>query len=198
MSNIGLVVAMSMEIPDIFRDKSSVHQIGDNAIHIVVSGIGQKRARYSTEKVCREFHPDYLMTLGFCGGTRDDLHIGHLVIADRVTYGRKEIELDNKYLDEATNALHGMEYHRGVFQTFDWPIFSRNRVSKDTLAVDMESFAIADIGRTYHIPTVMIKAVSDIVPEKVSMNSLLNLIKIIRGNAKAKNQLNEFAKQYFL
>lgn len=203
MSSIGLIVAIRREIPDILQHKKlGSHKIGNDDVYIVVSGIGPQKARNATEKICSncsEFHPDYLMTLGFCGGVHDDLEIGHLIIADRVTYENQEIELEKKHLDKTINALVGNEYQIGKFQTFDWPVLSRNKVSEDTLAVDMESFAIAEIARNCRMPIIIIKGVCDIVPERVSLKSLWNLVTTIRNNTKnTKSQLNNFAKQYFL
>ena len=45
----------------------------------------------------------------------------------------------------------------------------------------------------------IIKAVSDIVPENFSINSIFSLIKNFKDNSgEAKNQLNKFVRQYFL
>ena len=197
-SNVGLLIATKMEVPNIFRSMSSVYPIGDSEIHMVVSGMGQKKARRAAEYLCRESHPDYLMMLGVCGGTRDDLDIGHIIIADRVIYGREEIELDSIYWDNVVEALQDMQYHKGTFQTFDRPVLSRGKVSKDTLAVDMEAFAVADIGRNYGVPTVVIKAVSDVVPQRIGVHTLQNLINFRRYITRAKVQLDTFAERYFV
>jgi nucleoside phosphorylase len=193
---------MRAEIPNIFYDKSSVYQIGDHAIKVAVSGIGQKRARNTTKKVCtgfQGFYPDFLIALGFCGATRHDLDIGHLIIANRLSYRDQEIELQNVNLDKVINPLVGTEYRIGKLQTFNWPVFSRKRVSNDTFAVDMESFAIAETSRKYQVPAMIIKAVSDIVPEHRSLHSLLSFVRTIGGNTKtAKIKLNEFVKKTFL
>lgn len=97
MSNIGLIVAIRREIPDILQHKKlGSHKIGNDDVYIVVSGIGPQKARNATEKICSncgEFHPDSLMTLGFCGGVHEDLEIGHLIIADRVSYKTKKLSL---------------------------------------------------------------------------------------------------------
>ena len=76
------------------------------------------------------------------------------------------------------------EYHLGKLQTSNWPVLSRARVAGDTLAVDMESFAIAQTAAKYQIPAIIIKAVSDIVPKHASLIGLLNLVRSFKINSK--------------
>ena len=189
---------MGSEVPDLFPGKSGVHRIGDHVVHVVVSGIGPQRARRATERMCTGFHdfyPDWIMALGFCGGTRDDLDIGHLIVADRVAYRNREIALDGVPFAGAVRASQGMTYHIGQVQMVDWPALSRNRVTAATLAVDMESFAIVDTAQHHHTPVMIVKAVSDIVPRRTSVKNLLNLAPF--GAQEAKSQLDAFAKRYF-
>jgi nucleoside phosphorylase len=167
MPNIGLIVAMRAEVPHMLKELTGIYRIGDNAIRVAVSGIGLKRARRATQQVCTGslgFLPDLLINSGFCGAVRDKLDIGHLIIANRLAYRDREIQLENSPIEKIVDLLDGSEFHVGKLQTFNWPVLSRAKVAGDTLAVDMESFAIAQTAATYHIPTIIIKAVSDIVP----------------------------------
>jgi nucleoside phosphorylase len=201
MPDIGLIVAMRLEVPDLFHGNTGIKQVGDNRIKVAISGIGQKRARRTTRKMCRNtngFCPERLISLGFCGGTQDDLVIGQLIIANRLSYNDQEIELENRYLTETMGFLKGSLYRVGKLQTFNRPVFSKNKILKDTVAVDMESFAIAQTARNHHIPITFIKAVSDLVPDKATLKNLFILLKSMRSNLKkAKHQLNLFAREYF-
>ncbi len=201
MPDIGLIVAIRSEVPDLFHDNTGIKQVGDNRIKVAISGIGQKRARHTTRKMCQnanDFCPERLISLGFCGGTQDNLVIGQLIIANRLSYNGQEIELENRYLTEAMGSLKESLYRVGKFQTFNRPIFSKNKILKDTVAIDMESFAIAQTARNHHIPITVIKVVSDIVPDKATLRNLFNLLKSMRSNfKKAKRQLNLFAREYF-
>jgi nucleoside phosphorylase len=194
MPNICLIAAMRAEIPYMLKNASGTYRIGDNAIRFVVSGIGPRKARRATQQVCNGalgFLPDLLINSGFCGAAQNGLGIGQLIVADRLTYGDREIQLDDNLIENIVGILIEAEFHVGKLQTFNWPVLSRARAAPDTLAVDMESFAIAHMAAKYRIPAVFIKAVSDIVPERTSMIGLLNFVRsCIVGSKKARTSLN--------
>jgi nucleoside phosphorylase len=145
-----------------------------------------------------EFLPDLLINSGFCGGVRNKLDIGHLIIANRLAYCGREIQLENSPIKKVVDLLAESIYHVGKLQTFNWPILSRARVAGDTLAVDMESFAIAQIAAKYRIPVIIIKAISDIVPKHASLISLLNLVRSLKINSKkARARLSMIVKKIF-
>jgi len=187
MPNIGLIVAMRAEVPYMFKDTNGIYQVADNAIRVVVSGIGLKKARLATQQVCSGFagfFPDLLINSGFCGAAQNKLAIGDLIIANRLAYRGLEIQLENSPIEKVVSLLVESECHVGKIQTFNWPVLSRAWVAGDTLAVDMESFAIAQIAAKYQIPAIFIKAVSDIVPKHASPISLLNLVRSLKINSK--------------
>jgi nucleoside phosphorylase len=180
MPNIGLIVAMRAEVPHILKNTTGIYQIGDNATRVAVSGIGLKKARRATQQVCTGslgFIPDLLINSGICGAVRDKLDIGHLIIANRLAYRDREIQLENSPIEKVVDLLVESEIHVGKLQTFNWPVLSRARVAGDTLAVDMESFAIAQTAAKYHIPTIIIKAVSDLIPKHAGLISLLSQVR---------------------
>jgi len=178
---------MRAEVPHMLKDTTGIYRIGDNTIRVAVSGIGLKRARRATQQVCTGslgFLPDLLINSGFCGAVRDKLDIGHLIIANRLAYRDREIQLENSPIEQVVDLLLESEYHLGKLQTSNWPVLSRARVAGDTLAVDMEAFAIAQTAAKYQIPAIIIKAVSDIVPKHASLIGLLNLVRSFKINSK--------------
>ena len=120
-----------------------------------------------------------LINSGFCGSVRKQLDIGHLIIANRLAYRDREIQLENSPIENIVDLLVESEFYVGKVQTFNWPVLSRARVAEDTLAVDMESFAIALTAAKYQIPVIIMKAVSDIVPKQATLISLLNQVRIL-------------------
>ena len=201
MSNIALIVAMRTEIPHMLKDTSGIFQTGDKAIRLAVSGIGPKKSRRTTQQVCTGslgFIPDLLINAGFCGAARNEINIGHLIIANLLGYRDRVIQLDNSPIEKIGNLLLGSEYRIGKLQTFNWPVLSRARVSGDALAVDMESFAVAQTAATYEIPAIIIKAVSDIVPQHAGLYTLLTLLRNIKSNTrKARAGLSVIVKKIF-
>jgi hypothetical protein len=101
-----------------------------------------------------------------------------------MAYRDREIQLENSPIEKVADLLAASECHLGKVQTFNWPVLSRTGVTGDTLAVDMESFAIAQTAAKYQIPAIIIKAVSDIVPKHASLISLLNLVRSLKINLK--------------
>lgn len=187
MPNIGLIVAMRAEVPYVLKNTIGIYQIGDNAIRVAVSGIGLKKARRTAQQLCTGsigFLPDLLINSGICGAVGNKLDIGHLIIANRIAYRDREIQLENSPIEKFANLLVDSEYHIGKLQTSNWPVLSRARITGDTLAVDMESFAIAQTAAKYQIPVIIIKAVSDIVPNHAGPIGLLNLMRSFKINSK--------------
>ena len=201
MPNIALIVAMRTEVPYIFKETSGPVQIGRNAVGLAVSGVGLKRARQTAQRVCSGslgFQPDLLINSGFCGAVGKDLDIGSLVIPDRLAHRDLEIELKNRAVEQVANHLAQWEYHVGKLQSFNWPVLSRSRVPGDTLAVDMESFAIAQAAARNHMPLTIIKAVSDVVPEQISLTGLLSLARSLRVHPKkARARLSTILNRLF-
>ena len=199
MPNIGLIVAMRAEVPYMLKNTTGIYRIGDNAIRVAVSGIGLKKAQRATQQVCTGslgFHPDLMINAGFCGAVRNELDIGHLIIANRLAYRDREIRLENSPIEKVVGRLVEFEYHLGKLQTFNWPVLSRARVTSDALAVDMESFAIAQTAANYQIPAIIIKAVSDIVPEHPGLFRLLTLVRKFKINMKkARIRLSMIVKK---
>ena len=199
MPNIVLIVAMRTEVPHMLQNTTGIYRIGDNAIRLAVTGIGPKKARRTTQQVCTGsigFIPDLLINSGFCGAVRNDLNIGHLIIANLIAYRDREMQLENSPIEKVAALSVGSEYQVGKLQTFNWPVLSRARVSGDTLAVDMESFAIAQTAATYQIPAIIIKAVSDIVPQHAGLFSLLTLVRNLKMNTKtARERLSMIVKK---
>jgi adenosylhomocysteine nucleosidase len=192
---------MRTEASSIFGDTAGISRVGDNAIGLFVSGIGLKRARRAAQRVCNGalgFQPDLLINSGFCGAVGKGLDIGHLVIPDRLAHRDQEIGSKNRAVEKVADRLVNCKYHVGKLQSFNWPVLSRSRVPRDTLAVDMESFAIAQTAAKYRMPLIIIKAVSDVVPEHVSLTGLLTLARSLRVNTPtARARLSAILEQLF-
>lgn len=199
MPNIGLIVALQAEMPHFLKEYGSVYRTGAHAVKVAVSGIGPHRARRATQQMCNGslgFYPELLLNLGFCGAVQDDLDIGQLVVACRLSFRKQEITPSPTAIAGIVDLLAGMNYRIGKLQTFNWPVLSRSRVSGDTLAVDMESFAVAHTAAEYRIPALLIKAVSDRVPRHVSLRRLLAAFQSLKGGMpKARRQLDSLAQK---
>ncbi len=194
MANIGLIVAMQIEVPPVLKHTTGICRIGDNAIRFAVTGIGPKKARHATQQVCTGslgFRPDLLINAGFCGAVQNELNVGDLILANLIGYRDREIRLQNSHIAKIADLLLGIDHQVGKLQTFNRPVLSKARVSGEPLAVDMESFAIVQTAAEYQIPAIVIKAVSDMVPSHAGLFSLLTLLRrLITNSGKARTRLS--------
>ncbi|MFC1752655.1 hypothetical protein ACFL96_04590 [Thermoproteota archaeon] len=205
MARIGLLGELKCELPDLIPYEKSkevqTYHIGEHDIGVILSGIGQKKAANAAKKLL-EYKPDYLIFLGFCGGAKPELNIGDLALAEIIRYEGEEISLDSAHLEEIAGCLSdsGIAYHRGLFHTFDKPVLSRRGLSDDILAVDMEAYIIAKLAQEQNVPSIMLKSVSDIIPEQKPLffPTARVVYRIWKEFAVAKQGLNQFAQNYFL
>jgi nucleoside phosphorylase len=204
MTTIGLLCPTKWEVPNVVPYVKSgdieISRVGDYDIGVIVSGVGQKRARSAATRICKVCSPDYVLSLGVCGGTQKAFRVGDLLVADSVCYDHHEISLESSPLDHAREFLlsSSIDYRMGTFQTFDHAVLSKRGVGDDVIAVDMESYAIAEVAGSYRVPLVVVRVVSDIVPERAPrLGAGLKLrYHVIKSFPSAKRVLNKFSHEY--
>jgi nucleoside phosphorylase len=205
MVKIGLLIALKRELPEIIPYGKSkyvqTYNIGDYNIGVLRSGIGQKRAEKATERLCTEFNPYYLIFLGFCGCVDPELNIGTLIVADTIHYNGKNESLEGLELEHVKRCLtdSSIDYRVGEFQTFDRPVLSKGEVLEGILGVDLEAYAIVRKAKEYDTPPIIIKSVSDILPEKKHLifPTIRLVYRIFKNFKTAKKGLNDFGQNYF-
>ena len=205
MVKIGLLIALKRELPEVIPSCRSkyiqTYNIGDYDIGVLLTGIGQKRAEKATERLCTEFDPYYLLFLGFCGCVDPELNIGTLLVADRIHYKGKKESLEGPELDHLKRCLtdFSIDYRIGEFQTFDRPVLSKGEVLEGVLGVDLEAYAIVRKAKEYNTPPLIIKSVSDILPEErhLIFPTIRLVYSIFRNIKAAKKGLNDFGQNYF-
>jgi nucleoside phosphorylase len=201
---VGLVVAMAAEAPPLFSDHGASavapYQVDGATIGLLISGVGPRRARIAAQRLYREFQPHYLLSLGVCGGVAEGLAVGDLVVADEVVYGQGHISLAGPRTSEAASIARriGCMVHLGGVQTFDRPLLSRHGLSSTVLGADMECYAVAEVAQEYGLAVLVVKAISDIVPQATTPRTLVaGLWHFGTGFAIARQALARFADLYF-
>ncbi len=201
---IGLAIAMRAEATALFVSPAAgsitTYAMGRGAVGLLISGIGARRARAAAERLCAQFHPHYLMSLGVCGAVDDRLAVGDLVVADRVLRGGDSVALISPHTEDALAAARqaGCNTHLGAVRTFDRPLLSRRRLGAGVLAADMEGYAVAEVAWEHGLPMVVVKAISDIVPERATPRTVgAWLWRFRAGFAVARQTLARFADLYF-
>ncbi len=138
------------------------------------SGAGAKNSRHSAALLLGKVEPARnsgcraLLICGFAGGLVDGLTPGTLVIGDSVTDSQvRVLTADSRLLAIAESVrLPGCVAMRGTIYT-DNKVLTR-RVEKqglaqnhDVIAVDMETFAAAEVAQEAGVPWLAIRAVTD-------------------------------------
>ena len=152
-TSLVVATALSMEARAVRR--------GVPGSQVLRSGMGpRKAAKLARTLVDSRF--DALVVTGFCGGLQDQLEPGDLVVANEVrSESGESLAVPSADLLAAALRRMGMRVHVGPVLTADHVVTGaeRRRLGKDAIAVDMESFELAEgaAGR----PFAVVRAVVD-------------------------------------
>lgn len=147
-------------------------------------GIGKVNSALNTLRVIESEHPDLVINSGVAGGASGRLHIGDVLVADRVAYhdvwcgpGTSYGQADGYplYLLPHERGLkiaammkkEGEDINFGLICSGDKFIHSAEEVAEihgkfpDALAVDMESASIAQTCVSENVPFMIVRVMSD-------------------------------------
>ena len=154
---------------------------GNREVVLVESGPGGHRAAKAAQAMIDAYRPRLMVSAGFAGGLDPRVQRQDLVVATSLTRppspsGRGaggeggELALDPAalvpWLDEVRNL------HRGRLLTFDRVVRLREEKQQlgrqhDALAVDMETFAVAEVCRQRAVDFFAVRAISDAVDDEL-------------------------------
>ncbi|WP_461224188.1 5'-methylthioadenosine/adenosylhomocysteine nucleosidase [Lacticaseibacillus suihuaensis] len=162
---------------------------------MVECGIGKVQSAMTTAVLINQYHPDVVINTGSAGGIGAGLHIGDVVIANAVAYhdvdstafGYLPGQLPNQPQKFATDAnlvaaiakaaeTVALTTHVGLIVSGDQFINSTASIKRihgiypDALASEMEGAAIGQVATQFHVPFVVIRAMSDGGNEEASVN----------------------------
>jgi adenosylhomocysteine nucleosidase len=123
-------------------------------IHVLHTGVGAKECENRLQGFLRREKPRLLIASGFCGGTKDQLHPGNLVIADNAS------ELSKKARAILPGAMVGKIH--SADRIID-PAADRYEIGRKhgAIAIDMETETIARICAEKSVPMLTLRVVSD-------------------------------------
>jgi len=180
--DLGVVFALASEgggLEDRLSDKVwikgeagqvCIGSAGERTLALIVTGPGEKSARVGTEALILGHRPRWIIAAGFAGALSDHVQPFDIVIPDRLlnTAGRSlQVGLT---LDAATPNAAGL--HVG-------PLVSVSELARSpqqrrelahtyqALAVDLESFGVADVCREYQVPMWVVKIITDGVDQQL-------------------------------
>jgi adenosylhomocysteine nucleosidase len=146
-------------------------RLGRHTMAIATSGAGGDLAAGAADALIDAHHPRWLITAGLAGGLDERLERHHLLLASSVV-GPSGETLRTGLAIEPEELTRFPHVHVGRLLT--WPETLRQPEQKRelgtrfaSLAVDMESFAVADLCRQRRVPMLAVRVVSDPVDEQL-------------------------------
>jgi nucleoside phosphorylase len=123
-------------------------------LYVLHTGVGAAKCAERLGNFLRKEMPELLIASGFCGGTKDELHPGDLVIADNAS------DLSKKARAILPDALVGKIH--SADRIID-PARDRYEIGRKqgAIAIDMETETIARLCAEKSIPVLVLRVVSD-------------------------------------
>ncbi len=178
--DIAVIAALNMELggladrlsgivttqADGFKTHSGAWR--DRGVLLVESGVGRQRAARATAAVIDGHHPSWIISTGFAGGLAQDVARLHIVVGNSVVNEAGErLAIDLKLDPTGRRGLHV-----GRILTVDrivrTPAEKQALAAKhDALAVDMESFAVAEVCRRERTRFMAVRVISDAADDEL-------------------------------
>ncbi len=198
MKRVGIIFAMDEELKELKGYLKDINQytifdltfyegmIDDVKCFLVESGIGKVNSARTTQILIDNFKVDYIFNIGVAGGVSDCLHVGDIVIGERLVQHdfditafdhekgyipkigvylesdfylvkvAEEIPLENKHIKVFTGTIASGD----IFCT-DSNMASKINRKFNALCVEMEGASIAQVAFLSHIPFLIIRSISD-------------------------------------
>ncbi len=181
--DVGVVFALGIEaggLEDLLTDVVTIRSPGisvrrgrldSRRVAIVQSGPGFEAAAKATAALISAHEPDWVFSSGFAGGLDERLGKQDILMVNRVIcHDGRQFDLDLKVDPSALAAMAGV--HLGALVTADHLVrFPKEKrdlgQTHDALAVDMETFAVAEVCRRDKVPLMAVRIVSDTVDDEL-------------------------------
>jgi adenosylhomocysteine nucleosidase len=181
--DVGVVFALGIEaggLEDLMTNVVTIRssgiavrkgRLGSRRVAIAQSGAGCEAAARATTALISAHEPDWVFSAGFAGGLDEKLRKHDILMANQVLdHDGRHLSLDLKVDPAALEATPGV--HLGSLLTTDHlirlPSEKRELGNKhDTLAVDMETFAVAEACRHDKVPLISVRIISDAVDDEL-------------------------------
>ena len=179
-ADVGIVAALQLEIAPLLARCDRVKRysggdftfrggfLRDIRVATVESGAGRKRAERATHALIDAHAPQWLLSVGFAGALTPQLHVGDVVVANRIVPADAPVPADDAGLridikmpaDEAQGLYVGrLATATHIVQT----VAEKRAIAERTgaIAVDLESLAVAEVCRERKVRFIAVRAISD-------------------------------------
>lgn len=145
--------------------------LAGRGVTIVESGVGPQRAAAGTEALIAGHQPAWVISAGFAGGLDERLRLNDIVMAESVvnTDGGR-LSLDLKISPQEVARTAGL--HVGRLLTVDRIVSTAQQkrslaADHGALAVDMETYGVAEICRRHKVRFLAVRVISDTVDDEL-------------------------------
>ena len=181
--DVALVFALGVEaggLEDLLADTVTVRaagfvlrrgRLGGRSVAVVQSGLGRSAAAGATRALVEGHRPKWVLSAGFAGGLTDDLKRFDVLMADSlVDVSGDRLSIDLNVDPESLAATPGV--HVGPLLTVDrivrLPSEKRELGAKhQAKAVDMETFAVAEVCRDLQTRLLSVRIIIDAVDDEL-------------------------------
>ncbi len=181
--DVGVVFALGIEaggLEDLLADVTTTRaegllvrqgELAEHRIALVLCGAGRESAARATEALIAGHQPGWVVSTGFAGGLDAALGRRDVLMADRlVDAAGNRLALDLKVDRAALAASPGV--HVGRLLTVDRIVRTPDEKRAlgrqyDALAVDMESFAVAEVCRRRKVRCLCVRVIHDSVDDEL-------------------------------
>ena len=184
--HIGVVFALDIEaggLEDLLTDPVIVRGHGfvvrrgvlnSRNMVLIVAGTGRKAAARAIEALIDGHRPELVISAGFAGGLNDRLKRNDVLMADRlVDTSGDQLSIDMKVDPAALSRMSGV--HLGRLLTADSVVRhadEKQALGKrhDAVAVDMESFAVAEVSHRRGVRFLAVRVINDTVDDELPVD----------------------------
>lgn len=142
-------------------DWSRSARLGGNDVLLVANGAGGKRAAAAVDAALPGFHPDAVVSVGFCGALDERLEIADIVVGAGIL-GSTGACARCKNAGGTSGIICSIDHVAATVAE------KRRLRASGAIAVDMEAAGVAQRVQTLDLPLYCVKAVTDLAGETMA------------------------------
>ena len=145
-------------------DWSRSAKLGNHMILMAANGIGRARAAAAVDAAVPAFHPQAVVSAGFCGALDPELDIGAVVVGDRIA------ARDGNYpgLPVESALPHRVRTIRSIDRVAQTAAEKKELRSTGAVAVEMEAAGVAARAQSHGLPFYCVRTVTDLAGENMA------------------------------
>ena len=180
-ADVGIIFALSIEAGgtvdllgafDTIRANTFKARHGSlhgKRLAVIESGAGRRRAAKAAEAMIEAYRPRWIISAGFAGGLVASVKRHDIVMADSVsnTAGQRlgiDLKIDRNTLPDGVHVGRVLSVDKVARLPAEKESLGR---SHQALAVDLESFAVAEVCRRCGVPMLGIRIITDAMDERL-------------------------------